>query len=220
MDLVKGTFSTISNEGKVVSPWVHVGNNIKAIDALYVKVNDVIEGTMKYFNVRVRTADSDAGMNQMDIYYEKRTNLVEIRPGSLREYIQVEVEMSTDRVINSLEVYAKFVENENPPHITPNPSGYLLTKVYNTVIPASYKPKYMTGSITRADQVLVYVRGCRRDKNNEVWTGWYKCDIEGEMIFKTNCHTFENYQYFQFKIELRDEDASIRIEDFIFEVVE
>ena len=219
IDLRKDVFRSVTKEGRIISPWIYI-RNTDAIDTLYIKINDVIVDPMRYFGVHVRSADSLYGANQREIHYSKKTNLAEIKSGSLRPYIQIEVEIAPERVINSIEVYAKYVENENPLHVTPNADGYLLTKVYNTVVAANYRPKYMTGSVTHSEHISIFVRGYRQDKEHGVWTNWYECYFDKDMIFSEDSHVFENYQYFQFRIAISDEDASIKIDNFVFEVVD
>ena len=55
-----------------------------------------------------------------------------------------------------------------------------------------------------------YVRGIRYDSFDQVYTRWYEL---GEN------HTFNDYRYFQFKVELSGKDESIRIESFEMEAV-
>ena len=217
-DLRKNTFMTFDKSGNITSPWINI-HDYQTVDTIYVKINDMLIDPMRYFNVRVYTASTSLGDHARQIYSTTKTNLVEFRPTSLLPYIQVAVEMPPGRVINNIEIYVRYVENAIPLHVSQTPSGTLVTKLYDTAVAANYRLKYMTGSVTRPNDISISVRGYRQDDGYGVFTQWYPSSFDDSMRFAGDQHVFENYRYFQFKIEISDMNASIRIDQVIFEVV-
>ena len=52
-----------------------------------------------------------------------------------------------------------------------------------------------------------------------VWTESYPCNMNKHMTFGKDTHVFENYRYFQFKIDIANQDAAIKIKEFVLEVI-
>ena len=95
----------------------------------------------------------------------------------------------------------------------------MVTKVYNTTAIGNYRAKYMTGSVKHHENIKIYMRGYRQDKDHGVWTEWSRCNFDEHMVFADNTHIFEQYQYFQFKIVVSDMNSNIKIDEIILEVV-
>ena len=206
-------------EGKtatIKSPVIFLENHL-AINSIYVKINDVLTEDMRNFDVRIKGANSSGDIFQM-LNEEPKTNLARIFKPKLLPYLQIEVDMPAERVINSIEIYAEYAESDTPLHIIPNNDGELISKVYDTAYAANYQLTRVEGALSNIDDIDIYVRGCRRDTTHEVWTKWYKeaLDKKQETSFP---HIFENYQLFQFKIVLKKSDAHCSIRKYILEVV-
>lgn len=212
----KNVFYTNNEAGSITSPWTYV-NSSASIETLYIKINNVLIDPMRFFNVKIFTADDASGSNTREVFYTKKTNLAAAKV-SLGSYVQIVVEMPASRVIESLEMYARYVEGSHVLHITPASKGTLTTKLYNAVSAGNFKLASISGLASRPDSIRIYIRGCRQDTDYMVFTKWYQQDLNKDLNV-TNGHVFENYQYFQFKIELLDADASIRIDNFTMEAV-
>ena len=133
-------------------------------------------------------------------------------------YLQIEVDMPAGRVINSIEIYAEYAETDSPLHIVPNDSGSLITKVYDTAYATNYQLARLEGTLSNKNDIDIYVRGCRRDTGHEVWTKWYKENLDGHLETEAP-HIFDNYRLFQFKIVLKSSKAECSINNFVLEVV-
>lgn len=218
-DCRKNAFYTSGERGTVQSPWVYVSDAASA-DMLYIKINDVLIEGLQNFDVHIKTADDASGRNSREISYVKKSNLVALSAGALSSYIQIVVEMPPVRVINSIEIYARYVEREDQVlHVTENNEGSMTSKVYDLVTQASYKlGRIDASSVAHPENIRVMIRALRQDTTHMVWTDWYECNLDEEL----NCldaHVFHDYRYFQFKIDISDMDANIKINNFVFEVV-
>ena len=211
VDLRKNAFYSGRNKGEITSPWIEI-NSYKSIESLFVKINDMMIDSFQFFDVHLYTAEDKTGHNACEIAFERKSNLIAFKPTYLLRYIRLVIEMPPERVINSIEVYGGYSEKTNGQvlHIPPESSGTLTTKIYNTVTKGNYRLKYIDGIIQHPEDVKIWIRGYKQDKEHGVWTKWYNYD-EG--------HIFEDYQFFQFKIALTNIDANIKIKDFVLEAV-
>ena len=126
--------------------------------------------------------------------------------------------MPPHRIINNLEVYVRYVENNNALHINPAQNGELITKIYNTTSLATFSLQSIdVDNIKNSEFFDLYVRALRYDNDHEVWTNWYKQKFNENWIVESP-HKFKNYQYFQFKIALKDQSSEIKINKFNMEV--
>ena len=200
----------------IKSPTIFLENH-KAIKSIYVKINDVLIDGMKNFDVRIRGAKTSGDIFQT-LVEEPKTNLARIFESKLMPYLQIEVDMPAERVINNIEVYAEYAESDSPLHIIPNSEGELISKVYDTTYAANYQLTRIEGALSNIDDIDIYIRGCRRDTTHEVWTKWYKETLDKKQETQLP-HIFENYQLFQFKLVLKKSDAQCSISKYVLEVV-
>jgi hypothetical protein len=200
----------------IKSPTIFL-ENYKAIKSIYVKINDVLINGMKNFDIRLKGANSLGEVFQT-LVEEPKTNLARIFEPKLMPYLQIEVDMPAERVINNIEVYAEYAESDSPLHIIPNSDGELISKVYDTTYAANYQLTRIEGALSNIDDIDIYIRGCRRDTTHEVWTKWYKETLDKKQETQLP-HIFENYQLFQFKLVLKKSDAQCSISKYVLEVV-
>ena len=218
-DQRKNSFYTSGERGTIQSPWIYI-SDVDSVDKLYIKINDVLIGNLKNFDVHIKTAEDVSGRNAREIAFIKKTNLVAFTASSLSSYLQIVVEMPPERVINSIEIYARYVEKEDQRlHVTENNEGSMTSKIYDLVTPSSYKlTRIDAKSVAHPENIEVMIRGLRQDSSHGVWTDWYPCYLDANLIC-TDSHVFYDYRYFQFKINISDMDANININNFVFEVV-
>ena len=200
----------------IKSPTIFLENH-KAIKSIYVKINDVLINGMKNFDIRLKGANSLGEVFQT-LVEEPKTNLARIFEPKLMPYLQIEVDMPAERVINNIEVYAEYAESDSPLHIIPNSDGELISKVYDTTYAANYQLTRIEGALSNIDDIDIYIRGCRRDTTHEVWTKWYKEKLDKNQETELP-HIFENYQLFQFKLVLKKSKAQCSIDKYVLEVV-
>lgn len=212
-----GAFYAEEKNGSVKTPTIYL-ENYKAINSIFVKVNDVLIPSMSGFTIKTYAAPNKQSTFQL-IAEETKSNIAQVFKTKLKPYLQIEVDMPTERVINTIEIYAEYAETDDSPlHIVPNDSGTLITKVYDTAYAADYQLAQIEGTLSNTDDIDIYVRGCRRDTGHEVWTKWYKEPLT-ESLDTEMPHIFENYQLFQFKLELKSSKAQCSIKNFVLEVV-
>ena len=215
----KGAFYTGSERGRIKTPWTYIPD-ISSANALFVKINNVLLNSLKDFDVRVYTAKDMYGHGAKEIAHHRKTNLALIPIEAASIYIQIVVEMPPERVINSIEIYARYVEKSNHAlHVSESAQGTMISKIYDLVTVGNYRLRRIDAdSVTHPENIHVMIRGLRQDDEHAVWTPWYPCELD----YSLNCvgsHDFYEYRFFQFKIEISDMDASTKINSFVFEVV-
>ena len=215
----KGTFITIDRTGWVKTPFFYLDNNTNAVD-VYVKVNNLISGAMKNFNVKLRTAADETGTNTRELGYVQKTNLAHFDGTQLGSYLQVEIEMGTSKVIDSVEVFVRYGERDIMPLIIQdNLSGSVTTKVYDTVTVGSYRLKKIVGELEDRSHITLSMRGCKQDSLYMVWTDWYTMSLNADLETVFTPHIFDDYRLFQFKLDFTSSNAAATIKDFVLEVV-
>jgi hypothetical protein len=217
-DLQKGAFYAGKDGGEITSSWIEIPSH-QAISAVYVKINDVLIDPFRDFSAHVYTAENSAGQNKREVFEGSATNLIEIQSSSLMRCLQFVIEMPPKSVINSIEVYVRYVENQAGLRVFCPQSGALVTKVYDTSVVGNFRPKYIAGSAGHSEHISIYIRGYRQDDAHGVFTEWYPCQFNEHLIFSDSCHIFEGYRYFQFMIQMDHQDSYIHIEEFVLEVV-
>lgn len=218
-DQRKGAFYTGSERGSIKTPWTYL-SSISSADKLFIKLNDVLLTSLKDFDIRVYTAKDMYGHEAKEIAYKRKTNLAEIPAAAFSAYVQIVVEMPPARVINSIEIYARYVEKtKHSLHISEAAQGTMISKVYDLVSMGNYRLERIDAdSVTHPENIHVMIRGLRQDQEHAVWTQWYPCDLDASLCC-LDSHDFYDYRFFQFKIEISDMDANIKINNFVFEVV-
>lgn len=215
----KGTFITIDRSGWIKTPYFHLDNSTNIVD-VYVKVNNLIIDATKNFNVKLNTAASDTGFNARSLGYVQKTNLAHFSGSQVGSYLQAEVEMSNNKIVDSIEILVRYGERDIAPLIIQNNfDGSVITKVYDTVTVGSYRLKKIIGTFENKSDITLYMRGCKQDNMYMVWTDWYTISLNANLEAVFTPHVFDNYRLFQFKLDFSSGDASAIIEHFILEVV-
>lgn len=215
----KGTFITVDKAGWVKTPFFYVENHTNIAD-IYVKVNNLISGTMKNFNVKLRTATDEAGSHVKDLGYVHKTNLAHFDGANVNSYVQVIVDMDPVKVIDTMEIFARYGEIDSIPLIIQNNTeGSVITKVYDTVNVGSYRLKKIEGIFHDKAHITVSMRGCRQDNLYMVWTDWYVITLNTDLEAIFTPHIFSDYRLFQFKIDFANSNATAVIDNFVLEVV-
>ena len=219
VDQRKGALYTGSESGNVRTPWAYI-SNVSSANTIFVKVNDVLIDSLKDFDIRVFTAGDMYGHGAKEIAFKRKANLIAVPAAAFSSYVQIVVEMPPMRVINSIEIYARYVEkSEHALHVSESLRGTMVSKVYDLVTASDYRlDRIVTDSVTHPENIHVMIRGLRQDDSHAVWTDWYPCELDNSLRCLSS-HDFYDYRFFQFKIEISDMDANIKINDFVFEVI-
>ena len=186
-------------------------NDRNIVFNLFLKINDYPYGRLKDFNVQVLGSNSLNGIYN-ELLNVTNTNLVIVQSTKLTGYIKFRITAKENQVITGLELYTQYRESASSAlRVNKYDSGSLLTKVYDTCITANYLVKEIIADIVNPDKVKFYVRAARINNTDTVWTDWY--NIEDN-------HIFNEYQLFQFKVDLSSSDAKVNIKQIIMEVTE
>jgi len=215
--LRKNAFYTGTEAGTITSPWTYLPDHENVL-ALYIKINDVLVDGFRFFNIHVQTSPTQNGDNLREVLLDKKTNMVSVVGSELDSFVRIVVEIPANRVIENIEIYARYAENaKHDLHVLPRVNGSVITKVYDLVTSANYRLRRIEGSATNLKNIEISVRGCREDDNSIVWTDWYSAKLNNRLGF-SDSHVFYDYRYFQLKIEINDTSASIKIDNIVFEV--
>ena len=218
VDRLKETFITTEAKGWIRTPFFYLDNSANAIN-IYVKVNNLISGQLKNFDVKLYAADNASGDNAIMAGYVQKTNLACFDEIVIKSYVSIETNMDPNKVIDIVEMFVRYGELGIVPLIVQNnPNGTLTTKVYDTVIAADYKVSCVDAHCNDVTKIKISARGCRKDNLYLVWTPWYELNLDTSMCV-TNSHVFSDYRLFQFKIELLSENVELTIKNFLLEVV-
>lgn len=216
-------YSVTNKTGKIITPPILL-NNKKSIKDLYVVVNNITIKKFANFNIKILTADNPTN-TFTEIAYNSKTNLLELPVSTLFNYIKIEIEVPPNKIINSICIYARYSESEyDTPKITNYNNGYLISKIYDTVYEADFVPHelILDSKLDLEDlqNIKIYMRGYKKDKQKEEWTDWYKVYIAYNChLTIENNHVFNQYRFFQFKIELNSVKAKPNIKEIVLKVV-
>lgn len=215
----KNTFMTEDKNGNVKTPWFYLENNANVVE-LYVKVNNLVYGSMKNFNVVIKTADDELGTNEKTLNYVQKTNVASVNGKNLSSYVSVEIEMDPDKQVDTIEIFVKYGELGIKPLAIHNyKHGTFISKVYDLLSVNSYQFKRIDGICNDVNKVKLFIRGCRKQDLYLVWTDWYEAELSTTLEASQDFHIFDNYKLLQFKIEINDDNATLDIKNFIMEVV-
>lgn len=215
----KGTFISTDIKGWIKTPFFYVENSANAVD-VYIKINNLISGAMKNFNVKLRTADNDLNINKVELGYTQKTNLAHFDGTKINSYLQAEIEMDSGKIIDSVEIFVRYGEKDiEPLRIYNNFNGSVTTKVYDAVVSGSYRLHSIIGTLTDKEHIRIFMRGCKQDKLYMVWTDWYEMIIDNSLHTIMTPHIFDDYRLFQFRIDFLNSNASALIENFVLEVI-
>lgn len=216
--------------GRIITAPIHIGN-VKTINNLLFKINNVMFENMKGFKIKLSTANS--------IHSSFRTvsqhldTLGSVNGEKLESYIKLDIEMPENKVINNVEVFLEYSSDEDcAPSGMPTLHGTYTTKVLD----GQYTERFIVKNLVVEDynkEIEDYTMQIRATKNNDektMWTEWKTImlkrnhdDLEDPEIKRTgnilNRIVFDDYRYFQFRSVLKGEDAEIKLKYIEFEVI-
>lgn len=184
---------------------------LESIRTLYIKVNSYPVNKLKGFNIYALGADN-LGSEFLDLEKARDTNLLAVSGNRLKQFIKIRIEAEAGKEIESIEVFAAYKEQADiGPKVFTLDSGRAITKIYDLGFEGNFRLKCVDHSSDKENsKAKFFVRGIRYDSFDNVYTRWYEA---GES------HTFNNYRYFQFRVDLEDKDESICIRSFDMEAV-
>lgn len=203
-DCKNGSITSVRDGAVIKTKDTYVKNSSSAY-ALYVKVNSILAGARKGFDIEVYTSPY-SGKGYTLAAYGTGTNLVEVLKENINSYVKVIVRAKSKKVIDSIEIYARYAETSGATLISlPKESGSFTSKVYDLGISANYKFAGADSEEELADggSVVYEVRGLRQNDDAMVFTEWKQKGAE-----------FEDYRMFQFRVRVKGSGSSTKINRF------
>lgn len=226
VDLIKHNdkcyIKTEGNTGQIETDSIYIGN-VKTIKNVLFKINDVLFDNMKGFKTRVLTSSNGiTGYKEISNHLD---NIASINIDKLESYVKLIVEMPSNKVINSIELFIEYLSDDvyNPPEI-PVISGSYISKVLDAQYNTRFLVKRLGYELTSPaiNNVEFFVRASKENAENTVWTDWkqikFAQDSNGEYYLDSRI-VFEDYRYFQFKVDLKGENTSVKIKNLDLEVI-
>ena len=173
----------------------------------------------KNFTVTAFVADEPDGLSR-NVGMVQKTNLATFNGSQLSSYMQFQIGAERNRIIDSIEVYARYAESDRGNlRIENYYRGSMTTKIYDVGSENSYKLVKVNGTVEHKEYFNLFIRGCKQDATNIVWTDWYQVQLNNDLTVKGYPHVFENYRFFQFRIDFNSSHVTAKIDDFVLEVV-
>ena len=211
--------TSFADDNYIMTPAIYV-RSFKSVKNIICKVNQLRESATSGFMMQILTCDTEDG--HYTVAKElKNTNVVSAGKSRLLTYVKVKITMPKGKVIDSVEIFAEYSQTKNSVlKSVPYKYGSMTTKIYDVGSVKNLRAKSVEiSSVKEFDKLSISVRGCRMDSNNLVWTEWKQLSIEETTYAIKNDVSFEDYSLYQFKIDLYDENASVRIDAINFEVI-
>lgn len=184
---------------------------LEAVKTLYIKVNNYPIQNLRGFRISVLASDS-TGSEFMSIETASDTNLLAVSGSRLKQFIKVRIEAEEGKEIESIEVFAAYKEGQMAgPKVFTLESGNAVTKIYDVGAEGNFILKRIIYSSDKdSSRARFFIRGIRYDSFDHVYTRWFE---------QNENHIFNDYRYFQFRIDLDEKSESIRIKSFEMEAV-
>ncbi len=206
-------------DAKVTTPAVYV-KSPSLIYRFYIKVNDFHMDKLKNFKIRVYT-NGTSNANYIKIFEGSNINIAEISSGKIKSYVYAEIEAENGKVINNIEFYARYRENEDIASLVPveKNAGQFISKIYDigsagTFVWDSIDYEVIFGS---DNAVRFYLRGAKTDNNSFVFSDWHEFVAHDDDNYKVR---FKDYRLFQYKIDILNTETEIKIHSINLKAVQ
>jgi hypothetical protein len=213
-------FISSDKQGTLKTPLFYIENSQNILD-LYVKVNNVIIDQMNNFNIKCYGAKTPDDMIR-EIGYEKKTNLAYFPGNTGCPYLQLWIEMPANKVVDNIEVFARYAEPKSKKKILRVENftdGTFTSKVFDIIETGSYRFKKLEGTVENLRSMRLYIRGLRQNQRSSVWSDWYPINLNSDLSASGEQHIFDSYRLFQFKMEFLTNKVKANITDFVMEAV-
>ena len=202
---------------KVITEPIYLRSK-NSIEKTVVKINDVFADELKGFVISVYSSVSRKG-GYNKIFSVKDSNIAELPKHLLNNYVKIEIEAKQGKIINSIDVYAKYIESdESILAVFAKEAGSLVTKIYDLGTAARFKLNNIEFESNQPQNVQFYIRGCRENRQDFEFTQWHKYE-QDKTQRELNPVILDNYELLQFKIELTGKDTKALIHGFDMEVL-
>jgi hypothetical protein len=131
-------------------------------------------------------------------------------------YVKLQISVPGGKVISNVAFYIEYKSTDvAAPAEIPVTNGSIVTKILDSHYDAKYHVKNINlDSISNPNEVVIQIRGARED----VWTDWKDITFDAGQHMLSDI-VFDNYRFFQLKVQLRSKDASVKINSIDLEVI-
>ena len=208
---------TESEPGKIITPSIYVGNK-NIIKNLLFKINDIMFENMKGFKISVLTSNNiNTSFNKISSHLD---NIGCVDGEKLKSYIKLMIEIPSNKVINNIDLFIEYKSSEKA---APADLSVLSGSYTSKVLDAQYTERFQVTDFNfdspnrNLDQYIFQIRASKNNDQQTVWTDWKTIQIKDGKI--ANRIIFDGYRFFQFKVILKGEDSSIKINNIDLEVI-
>jgi hypothetical protein len=197
------------NDASLITPVIYCANHESMLKTI-AKINDVFIDGMNDFEIIIHNSKTKSGTYQAISTTEKDNIAQASYSKNMGAYFKIEVKMlQKSSIVNSIELYAKYAEKDNINlSVINNSSGSIITTVYDIGVSGNYKIEDIIYESNNDANVLFYIRACRYDDRDTVWTEWKEFEAKKDI-------TFNGYQYFQLKVVMYGENTYAKIDKII-----
>ena len=195
------------NTGFIRTPSIYIPHN-NSVYRLYIKINDLI--TEQYENFTVKIYGSNSRETGFTFLTEvQNTNFIILKQGNVPAYIYLDIYNKIGSIVQSIEIYARYAETNTSRILVANKYRQcsIVSQLYDLNVNANYIVANIDAKINgNPNKVKHYVRGCRIDSKNMIFTDWKE--------IKLNQTILENYKFLQFKTDINDMNTSVVLNGF------
>lgn len=206
-----------NSKGHILSKPIYVGNPTTVKSIVY-KINNIPLEDMNGFTCKILQSKTFDGVYIDCDNVLSNTSNVNYVTDLIYPYIQLSVDIPKNKVINSIEIYIEYKSTEeSAPSSLIEENGVFISKIYDT----HYQDKYKLTSIFIEEELGdtdIYIRASKEKSGLSVWSDWKKISVDNNTV--TNDLIFEDYRFFQIKVNLNNLDSKIKLKYFDLEVVE
>lgn len=204
--------------GRVKTRPIYIGDP-KIINKILYKINDINIDTLNGFECKLYQSKTINGNYTPCSLNLSSKSCLNYTNDVSYEYIQLEVDIQSNKVINNIEIFVEYKSDKyNAPIEKISTDGVFITKVLNSYATNNYTLKDI-GIIDMIGTCDIYIRASKENSNTNVWTDWKKIEIDEDNKIIQNIH-YAEYKYFQLKINLKGKDTKIKIDYIELEVTD
>lgn len=207
-----------SKPGRIETPPIYI-NNTNIIKSLLFKVNNILFDKTKDLEMKILTSNNkNSGYKEIS---NSKNNICISEGNTINKYVKLEITIPAGKVLNSIEVYAEYLsDDENAPSEMDVTNGTYTSKVLD----AQYNERFHIKDIgiesisEDIDDYVFQIRASKENTDNTVWTEWKTIEVDSNFNI-TNRIIFDGFRYYQFRIAIKGENGSIKINYIDLEVV-
>lgn len=204
-DYSRGMITAVQNDAFIQTQPIFIHSKSSVYEA-YVKINSIISGKYKDFNVTVYGSNSQNGYFA-PLVQAQNVNVVAIPRNLITSYMYVEIIAGKSKVIYSIEVYARYAELDTMKPLVPvqKTNGSFTSKIYDLGVTGNFVFDKVVAESNNPDNVTYEIRGIREGKTDYVFTPWRKMSQDAKL---------DDYGMVQFRITIRGADTVVSVKDY------